>query len=114
MQSEISKKDEEINALKDELKNASPIIYSVDPGDSNSYLGQKFGFDGSNYSANISWYSDISCKSEFQVSDVIIISPVVDKIEYSDGYNYYTVYACMSNNGLVYTNNYPNLLKIDY
>lgn len=116
LQSEISKKDEEIKDLKQKLKDASPtvIIYSVDPGDSSSYLSQKFRFDGFNYSADTSWYSDISCKSEFEVSDVIIISPIVDKIEYIDGYNYYTVYSCMSNKGLVYTINYPSLLKIDY
>lgn len=116
LKSEISKKDEEIKDLKQKLKDASPtvIIYSVDPGDSSSYLSQKFRFDGFNYSADTSWYSDIYCKSEFEVSDVIIISPIVDKIEYNDGYNYYTVYACMSNKGLVYTINYPSLLKIDY
>lgn len=119
LNAELAERDLTIASLETQLENSSSSsstsssttkIYSVDPGDSNSYLAQKFWFDGNNYSANTTWYWDISCKPESQMSCVTIISPIVDKMEQSNGY---TVYVCMSSNGLVYSSSYPYLVKID-
>lgn len=119
LNAELAERDSTIASLETQLENSSSSsstsssttkIYSVDPGDSNSYLAQKFWFDGNNYSANTTWYWDISCKPESQMGCVTIISPIVDKMEQSNGY---TVYVCMSSNGLVYSSSYPYLVKID-
>ncbi len=118
LEAELAEKDSTISSLESQLENSSssssadtsdPKIYSVDPGDSSSYLAQKFWFDGFNYSADTIWYSDISCKTESKLNcSVTIISPIVDEMEQ---YNGYTVYVCMSSNGLVYSSNCPYLFK---
>lgn len=118
LEAELAEKDSTIYSLESQLENSSssaetsnPVIYSVDPGDSNSYLAQKFWFDGFNYSADTKWYSDISCKSESKMNcSVIIISPVVDPMEQDNGYK---VYSCMSSSGLVYSSTYPYLIRIN-
>lgn len=118
LEAELAEKDSTIYSLESQLKNSSSAssvetanskIYSVDPGDSNSYLAQKFWFDGFNYSADTTWYSDISCKPESQMNcKVTIISPIVDEMKQSNGYK---VYVCMSNGGLVYSSTYPYLVR---
>lgn len=118
LEAELAEKDSTIYSLESQLKNSSSVssagtsdskVYSVDPGDSNSYLAQKFWFDGFNYSADTTWYSDISCKPETKMNcSVIIVSPIVDKMEQSNGY---TVYVCMSSGGLVYSSTYPYLIR---
>lgn len=118
LEAKLAEKDSTIYSLKSQLKNSSSAssagtsdskVYSVDPGDSNSYLAQKFWFDGFNYSADTTWYSDISCKPETKMNcSVIIVSPIVDKMEQSNGY---TVYVCMSSGGLVYSSTYPYLIR---
>lgn len=118
LEAELAEKDSTIYSLESQLKNSSSAssagtsdskVYSVDPGDSNSYLAQKFWFDGFNYSADTTWYSDISCKPETKMNcSVIIVSPIVDKMEQSNGY---TVYVCMSSGGLVYSSTYPYLIR---
>lgn len=118
LEAELAEKDSTISSLESQLENSSssssadtsdPKIYSVDPGDSSSYLAHKFWFDGFNYSADTIWYSDISCKTVSKLNcSVTIISPIVDEMEQ---YNGYTVYVCMSSNGLVYSSNYPYLFK---
>lgn len=118
LEAELAEKDSTIYSLESQLKNSSSAssagtsdskVYSVDPGDSSSYLAQKFWFDGFNYSADTTWYSDISCKPESKMNcKVTIISPIVDKMEQSNGY---TVYVCMSNSGLVYSSTYPYLIR---
>lgn len=119
LNAELAKRDSTIYSLENKMENSSSApstsastteIYSVDPGDSNSYLAQKFWFDGNNYSADTTWYWDISCKLETQMSCVTIISPIVDKMVQGNGY---TVYVCMSSNGLVYSSSYPYLVKIN-
>lgn len=120
LESELAERDSTIYSLESQLKSSSSgssaetsdsKIYSVYPGDSSTYLSQKFWFDGSNYSADTTWYSDIACKPETKMNcSVIIISPIVDKMEQSNGY---TVYVCMSSGGLVYSTSYPYLVKID-
>lgn len=110
LQSEISKKDDEISGLKKDLENASSgnqttTVYA----DSSSYLAQKFWLDGNEYYTNgITWYSDIACQTE--LTSVTIISPTVDTFVQSNGY---TVYACMTKYGLVYSSTYPYLLTCD-
>lgn len=118
LEAELAEKDSTIYSLESQLENSSSEssvetadskIYSVDPGDSNSYLAQKFWFDGFNYSADTTWYSDISCKPESQMNcKVTIISPIVDEMKQSNGYK---VYVCMSNGGLVYSSTYPYLVR---
>lgn len=118
LEAELAEKDSTIYSLESQLENSSSAssagtsdskIYSVDPGDSSSYLAQKFWFDGFNYSADTTWYSDISCKPETEMNcSVIIVSPIVDKMEQSNGY---TVYVCMSSGGLVYSSTYPYLIR---
>ncbi|MCI8361755.1 MAG: hypothetical protein HFJ41_01115 [Clostridia bacterium] len=120
LEAELAEKDSNIYSLESQLESSSSEssaeascskVYSVDPGDSNSYLAKKFWFDGFNYSADTTWYSDISCKPETKMNcSVIIISPIVDKMEQSNGY---IVYVCMSSGGLVYSTSYPYLVKID-
>lgn len=119
LNAELARRDATIASLEDELEKSSSTssaststtkIYSVYPDDSDSYLAKKFWFDGNNYSSNTTWYSDITCKSESQISDVTIISPIVDTMKQSNGY---TVYVCMSSNGLVYSSNYPYLIRIN-
>ena len=120
LEAELAEKDSTIYSLESQLENSSSEssvetadskIYSVDPGDSNSYLAQKFWFDGFNYSADTTWYSDISCKPESQMNcKVTIISPIVDEMKQSNGYK---VYVCMSNGGLVYSSTYPYLIRND-
>lgn len=118
LEAELAEKDSTIYSLESQLENSSlessaetsdSKIYSVDPGDSSSYLAQKFWFDGFNYSADTTWYSDISCKPESQMNcKVTIISPIVDEMKQSNGYK---VYICMSNGGLVYSSTYPYLVR---
>lgn len=118
LESELAERDSTIYSLESQLENSSSAssvetadskIYSVDPGDSSSYLAQKFWFDGFNYSTDTTWYSDISCKPETKMNcSVIIVSPIVDKMEQSNGY---TVYVCMSSGGLVYSSTYPYLIR---
>lgn len=120
LEAELAEKDSTIYSLESQLENSSSSssagssnynVYSVDPGDSNSYLAQKFWFDGFNYSADTTWYSDISCKPESKMNcSVTIISPIVDEMKQSNGYK---VYVCMSSSGLVYSSNYPYLVKIN-
>lgn len=120
LEAELAERDSTIYSLESQLESSSSgssaetsdsKIYSVYPGDSSTYLSQKFWFDGSNYSADTTWYSDIACKPETKMNcSVIIISPIVDKMEQSNGY---TVYVCMSSGGLVYSTSYPYLVKID-
>lgn len=120
LEAELAERDSTIYSLECQLKNSSSgssaeisdsKIYSVYPGDSSTYLSQKFWFDGFNYSADNTWYSDIACKPETKMNcSVIIISPIVDDMEQSNGY---TVYVCMSSGGLVYSTSYPYLVKID-
>lgn len=119
LEAELAERDSTIYSLENQLENSSSssssssatIIYSVDPNDSSTYLSQKFWFDGFNYSADNTWYSDIACKPETKMNcSVIIISPIVDDMEQSNGY---TVYVCMSSGGLVYSTSYPYLVKID-
>ncbi len=120
LNSQLADKDYTIASLEDKLENSSSTssaststtkVYSVDPGDSDSYLAKKFWFDGYNYSADTTWYWDTSCKSETKITNcVTIISPVVDDMLQDNGY---TVYACMSSNGLVYSSSYPYLVKIN-
>lgn len=82
--------------------------YVLDYSASNSYLAMKFWLDGNNYSSSsTTWYSDNSCSKQIS-NPVVIVSPVVDTIKLNNGY---TVYACMSVNGLVYTSYYPYLVK---
>lgn len=110
LNSEISKKDDEISGLKKDLENASSgnqttTVYA----DSSSYLALKFWLDGNEYYTNgITWYSDIACQTE--LTSVTIISPTVDTFVQSNGY---TVYACMTKYGLVYSSTYPYLLTCD-
>lgn len=120
LEAKLAEKDSTIYSLESQLENSSSAsseatssskVYSVDPGNSNSYLAQKFWFDGFNYSADTTWYSDISCKPESKMNcSVTIISPIVDEMKQSNGYK---VYVCMSSSGLVYSSNYPYLVKID-
>ncbi len=120
LEAELAERDSTIYYLESQLENSSSSssvenpnynVYSVDPGDSNSYLAQKFWFDGFNYSADTTWYSDISCKPESKMNcSVTIISPIVDEMKQSNGYK---VYVCMSSSGLVYSSNYPYLVKIN-
>lgn len=120
LEAELAEKDSTIYYLESQLENSSSSssaetsnskIYSVDPGNSDSYLAQKFWFDGSNYSADTTWYSDISCKPESTMNcSVTIISPIVDEMKQSNGYK---VYVCMSSSGLVYSSNYPYLVRIN-
>lgn len=72
-----------------------------------SYLSIKFWSDGNTYTANVTWYSDPNCTKT--ISDVTITSPIVSTDKLS---NNYTVYTCMSSNGLVYSSKYPYLTKV--
>lgn len=118
LEAELAEKDSTIYSLESQLENSSSAssagtsdskIYSVDLGDSSSYLAQKFWFDGFNYSADTTWYSDISCKPEAKMNcSVTIISPIVDEMKQSNGYK---VYVCMSDGGLVYSSTYPYLIR---
>lgn len=120
LEAELAERDSTIYSLESQLESSSSgssaetsdsKIYSVYPGDSSTYLSQKFWFDGFNYSADTTWYSDIACKPETKMNcSVIIISPIVDDMEQSNGY---TVYVCMSSGGLVYSTSYPYLVKIN-
>lgn len=72
-----------------------------------SYLAIKFWSDGNTYTANVKWYSDPNC-TKSAGSNITIASPVVSQDKLSNGY---TVYTCMSTNGLVYSSQYPYLTK---
>lgn len=72
-----------------------------------SYLAIKFWSDGNTYTANVKWYSDPNCIKSAG-SNITITSPVVSQDKLSNGY---TVYTCMSTNGLVYSSQYPYLTK---
>lgn len=72
-----------------------------------SYLTIKFWSDGFTYTANVKWYCDPNCTKSAGDS-ITISSPVVSQDKLSNGY---TVYTCMSTNGLVYSSQYPYLSK---
>lgn len=89
-----------------ETSNTNTINYIVDYSQSNSYLAVKFWIDGKKYfDSNTTWYSDYHCSTKV-TNTVTIISPIIDKLEISNGY---TVYSCMSSNGLVYSSSRPFL-----
>lgn len=72
-----------------------------------SYLTIKFWSDGFTYTANVKWYCDPNC-TKSAGDNITISSPVVSQDKLSNGY---TVYTCMSTNGLVYSSQYPYLSK---
>lgn len=72
-----------------------------------SYLATKFWSDGNTYTANVKWYSDPNC-TKSAGDNITITSPVASQDKLINGY---TVYTCMSTNGLVYSSQYPYLTK---
>ena len=112
---QLSEKDTTIKDLSEQLESNDTttqnlVKYEVNYSQSSSYLAMKFWIDGSRYSTSDTiWYSDCFCSNKI-TNSVTIVSPIVDKSELSNGY---TVYSCMSSNGLVYTSSYPYLIKTD-
>lgn len=81
--------------------------YVVDSDDSDNYLAVKFWSNGKTYvgSSVVTWYSDYYCSQQI-TSEVIIISPTIDRLKLSNGH---WVYTCMSSNGLVFSTDDPYL-----
>ena len=98
-----------VTISKNESKESqNNTTYVVGSASSDSYLAIKFWSDGNNYvgSSTVTWYSDYYCSKPIS-SDVIIISPIIDRLKLSNGT---TVYVCMSYNGLIFTSKDPYLI----
>lgn len=94
--------------LATDLQNQLAEQVALNSPASSSYLAIKFWSDGFTYTANVKWYCDPNC-TKSAGDNITITSPVVSQDKLSNGY---TVYTCMSSNGLVYASNYPYLKKI--
>ena len=91
-----------------ESETQNNITYIIDSSNSNSYLSMKFWTDGKFYisSSTNTWYSDYYCSKKIN-SDVLIISPIIDRLKLSNGH---IIYVCMSSNGLIFSSTEPYLM----
>jgi len=107
LKAELVKKGASIDEVESK-SSQSTTTYIVGSNYSNDYLSMKFWSDGNNYvgSSTVTWYSDYYCSKQV-TSNVIIVSPIIDKMKLSNGN---TVFVCMSSNGLVFTAKDPYLI----
>lgn len=103
LRKQLEAANNELTALKQQQKNNS--------SSSSSFINIKFWQDGKTYreyDEEFNFYSDCFCSQELN-TDVKIISPIVDEVELS---NDMTVYATLSDSGIIYSTEYPDLEEI--
>lgn len=106
LREELSHKD---SSPKETTTITTPATYVIDNNYSSFYVGTVFYPDanGKQYHSDVQWYSNPLCIQGTEIkSDVVIISPVVRKDNYNNGFTFYT---CMSTSGLVYASTSPSL-----
>lgn len=96
-----------VDTLQEQLAEQIALNNKSSSTAGSSYLAIKFWSDGFTYTANVKWYCDPNC-TKSAGDNITITSPVVSQDKLSNGY---TVYTCMSTNGLVYSSQYPYLSK---
>lgn len=112
LQSKINTLSLDLQNYKDLAKTAQEQVKHLQnqlagQGNNDSYLKVKFWSDGNTYTSNVTWYSDPNCTKSIG-NTITIISCVISEDRLS---NSYTVYTCMSSEGLVYSSEYPYLTK---
>lgn len=101
LQKQLDKANAEISSLKQQL----------DGEDSSNYVAIKFWQDGKTYKPydeEFKFYADQYCSK--QITEVTIISPIYDEVELE---NEITVYAMLSNKGIIWSSDYPRLDEIE-
>ena len=107
-QSQEAELQKQLDAANEEISN---LQQQIDSNSSSSFINIKFWQDGKTYEAydeELDFYSDCYCS--VAINDVKIVSPIVDEVELS---NDMTVYAVMSDKGIIYSSNYPELDEVE-
>ena len=103
LQKKLDEANEQISNLKKQINSNS---------ESGGFIDIKFWQDGKKYKAyydeEFQFYSDCFCSQP--ITDFVIISPIIDEVELS---NEMQVYAVMSNKGIIYSTNWPELDEIE-
>ena len=103
LQKQLDEANKQISNLKQQIDSNSA---------SGGFINIKFWQDAKKYKAyydeEFQFYSDCFCSQP--ITDVVIISPIIDEVELS---NEMKVYAVMSDKGIVYSTNWPELDEIE-